>query len=120
MLLYMEPFEPVPIPPPESRSPPPYLISPIFEPVVDPLEILRQYDSSRTPSPMLPTIPIEPSDHRDYRTLTERELIEMGHSDWMALVLHAVLDAEQNPVDVFRFNRMRMELAEEAHLGEWD
>ena len=75
MLLHMNPFEPRPTPPPESQPPSyhssPRPISPVFQPVVDPLEILQQYDSSRTPTPPLPTIPIEPNDHRDYRTLTE-------------------------------------------------
>ena len=125
MLLHIDPFEPSPIPPPESQSPPSYHalpqpISPIFRPVVDPLEILEQYNSSRTPTPPLLAIPIEPSDHRDYRTLSEQDLTKMGHSGWTAMVLHALLDAEPEPVDVFRFNRIRRELAEEAHLGEWD
>ena len=40
MLLHIESFKLIPTPLPESHSPPPYLVSLIFEPVVDPLEIL--------------------------------------------------------------------------------
>ena len=118
MLLHMDPFEPAPVPPPESLSPRP--ISPIFQPVLDPLRILDEYSSSPIPSPLLPAIPINSDDHRDYRTVSERELIDMGHSDWVATVLRTILDGEDSPVDVFRFNRIRRQFADEIWLAEED
>ena len=118
MLLHMEPFEPTPVPPPESLSPRP--LSPTFQPVLDPLRILEEYTSSPIPSPLLPAIPISPDDNRNYWTISERELIDMGHSDWVATVLRAVLDSKDNPVDVFQFNRIRRQFANEIWLAEED
>ena len=118
MLLHIELFESTPIPSPESLSSQP--ISPVFQPVLDPLRILEEYSSSPIPSPLLPAIPINPNDHRDYRTVSERELIDMGHSDWVATVLRTILDGEDNPVDVFRFNRIRRQFADEIWLTEED
>ena len=52
--------------------------------------------------------------------ISERELVDMGHSDWIAMVLQTILDSEDNPVDVFRFNHIYRQFADKIWLAEGD
>ena len=55
--------------------------------------------------------PVPPPDHRDYRNLTEQELIDMRVPDYLAAQVQATLAAESQPVNRERFEDIKEEVA---------
>lgn len=62
-------------------------------------------------APMPQSHPVPPPDHRDYRNLTEQELIDMRVPDYLAAQVQVTLAAESQPVNRERFEDIKEEVA---------